>query len=58
MNNEDPSEYEWMGPVMGKPFIALVEIIRILAQAKFTGSLEIHFNQGSAGKIIKHEKIK
>ena len=36
----------------------LIQLIQNLIGSKFTGSLEIHFNSGSIGRVNKLERIK
>jgi hypothetical protein len=36
----------------------LLTFLLSLATNKFTGSIEIHFNEGNVGKIYKHGQVK
>lgn len=36
----------------------LIQLLKNLIDLNFTGSVEVHFNQGAIGRIIKHERVK
>lgn len=39
-------------------FRDLLKLLDNLVKVSYTGSIEIHFNQGGICKVIKHETIK
>ena len=43
---------------MTEKFKDLIKLLDNLVKMEYTGSIEIHFNQGGVCKVVKHEIVK
>ena len=43
---------------MTDKFKELIKLLDNLVKIAYTGSIEIHFNQGGVCKVVKHEIVK